>query len=134
MDPILTISTTLNAASTFYIIVINHHKPYVIPTKIKLFRNNRILFAVERYSYEHTLMIEKPRLAIVAPAGQDRSLIYEGTVTFVEDEELTRTILRRLPELKHYYNNLTGKTLQWFYLSNPSAFLETSAEDKQRLL
>lgn len=134
MDPILSISTMLNSADMFYIIIVNGHKPFVMPTKIKLFRNNRILFAVEKYSYEHTLMIERPRLSVVAAISHDRSLIYEGTVAFVEDEELTRVILRRVPDLKRYYNELTGKTLQWFYLSNPSAYLQYTIGERQRIL
>lgn len=119
--PIQYLKDSFYEAHVFYLAVNSAKSPYIEPIKTHMLANGRLLFGIGDLSYAYHLMQKNRHVTLLAYLSNDSYIRYSGTAIFEEDASYAQQVIRHSPELKRYYNDLTGSTLHMFYLSEARA-------------
>lgn len=119
--PLQQIKDLLMQASNTTLSVKTQQAPYVEPIKVHMMTQDHLLFGIGELSYAFQLLIENRYCTIFAYHDNGAYLCYSGTIVLNEDPKAAQLCLQHFPELKKYYNQLTGLSYHTFYLQNARA-------------
>lgn len=117
------VSRFIADAGIYYIATLNKHLASISSSRAFLMMHGEIYFGVGSDTQVYQQLLENHHIEIMATNSHGHTLKIKGIVEFSKHLEYGKKVVRHLPQLKRYYNDLTGYSMMMFKIRDPHVSL-----------